>query len=104
MVHAETLFIDELGDVPMMEGIEMIEEAGYVFEQENGRLVERLAATNHSIEKVSSYYKESLPPLGWTLKDGTNQWSLYYRDREQLKLTFKKEGHLTLIFFKLSPR
>ena len=102
--HAETHFIDELGDVPLMDGIQILDEAGYVFEQENGRLVERLAATNHSVEKAAEYYSKSLPALGWVKKDGTELWGLYQRDKEQLKITFKKEGNLTLIFFKLNPR
>lgn len=104
LAHAETHFIDELGDVPLMDGIQILDEAGYVFEQENGRLVERLAATNHSVEKAAEYYSKSLPALGWVKKDGTELWGLYQRDKEQLKITFKKEGNLTLIFFKLNPR
>ncbi len=93
------MFIDDLGDVPLMDGIEIIEGTGYIFEQENGRLVERIAASNLDKKDIEKYYALSLQALGWEKNNNT-----YKRANETLKITFKKEGSLTLVIFKLSPQ
>ncbi len=95
----EVMFIDDLGDVPLMDGIEIIEGTGYIFEQENGRLVERIAASNLDKKDIEKYYALSLQALGWEKNNNT-----YKRANETLKITFKKEGSLTLVIFKLSPQ
>lgn len=92
-------FIEDMSDIPLMLGLEIIHEAGFTFEQENGRIVEKLAVGTISESAISSFYNESLPALGWTQID-TNAFK---RDNENFSYALRLENGTSIITFKLFP-
>lgn len=59
-------FLAGLEDVPVMPGIEVVENAGVTFDSPAGRIIEAYAAGAVNRNAVRSYYRAALPQLGWT--------------------------------------
>lgn len=64
--QAETRFFENLTDVPVMPGLEELEDQSLMFDKPEGRIIETMAA-GEGLEKADIYrfYGESLPQLGW---------------------------------------
>lgn len=93
-------FIDAMGDVPVPQNFEVIEDTLFVFEQENGRVVEVTIAGIKSTGEALDFYGATLPNLGWV--QITEQ--KYIRDNEVLTLSIKKQDNqTTIITLNLSP-
>ena len=92
-------FIDDMSDIPLMPNLEMIAEAGFTFEQENGRIVEKLAVGTSSEVEIDRFYNDSLPSLGWHVTSGRT----YERDNERFTYAIKQENSTSIVTFKLSP-
>jgi len=100
-VQAENpVFLSVLDDVPLMAGLsETVDDTVY-FDTPGGRIVESYAVGNVSQESVLTYYKDSLPSLGWQrTAHGT-----YMREGESLEVSVKMEGKTALVRFALSPK
>ncbi len=99
VVMAAQSYVEDLVDLPLMEGLSLVDDAGFVFEQENGRIVEKMAMGAPSTNSIAKFYADALPQLGWT-NAGNNTFT---RDKEELSLTFRKEGALSVVIFHLNP-
>jgi hypothetical protein len=95
---APSVFIERLGDVPLMPGLTVVEDAGVDFDAPGGRIVEVTAAGAVPRAAVLSFYRQSLPPLGWTGRD-----LVFLRDGEQLRLELAGAGARTEVKFFLAP-
>lgn len=96
---AADVFLDGFGDLPVMQGLSPVKDAGVVFDTPSGRIVEAYAAGAVTRAKVRRFYGRTLPQLGWATTGGGR----FYREGEVLALTFKgKDGVLT-VRFTLSP-
>ena len=95
---APAVFIEPLGDVPLMPGLTIVDDAGVDFDAPGGRIVEIAAAGPVSRAAVLSFYQRSLPSLGWT---GSGR--VFHRDGEKLRLELAGAGARTEIRFFLSP-
>ena len=62
----ETGFIAEIDDLPLMPGLAEVEGAGVVFDKPSGRIVEAYARGAVTREAVASFYRDTLPQLGWS--------------------------------------
>lgn len=98
-VMAAQSYVEDLVDLPLMDGLSLVEDTGFVFEQENGRIVEKVAMGAPSSKTIAQFYADALPQLGWT-NTGNNTFK---RDKEELSLSFKKEGSLSVVIFHLNP-
>lgn len=95
----ETAFIEGSEDIPLMEELAGVPNAGIVFDSPAGRIVEAFAAGATSREAVLAFYNDTLPALGWTAKSRV----LFEREGEQLSLDFfGPDGELT-VRFTLAP-
>lgn len=84
-------FIEGLEDVPLMNGLVQNVENTISFGNEEARFVEvTLSSTKVGFKKVESFYKESLPQLGWIYQGTYNDTIVFYRDGESL--SFFKES------------
>lgn len=78
-------FIDGLEDIPLMDGL--TQKLGHTvsFGNEESRFIEvYLTSTRVGFKKVESFYKESLPQLGWTYQGTFDNTAVFYRDGESL--------------------
>jgi hypothetical protein len=92
------VFIEPLGDVPLMPGLTIVDDAGVDFDAPGGRIVEVAARGPVSRAAVLSFYQRSLPPLGWA-----GGGRVFHRDGEKLRLELAGAGARTEIRFFLSP-
>ena len=93
-------YIDRIPDLPLMTGLREVPDAGVTFDKPSGRIVEAFAHGEVARAAVRSFYRETLPQLGWTrTAPGT-----FAREGERLTLDYLGgDGDLT-VRFTLQPR
>ena len=93
-------FVGSIQDLPLMPGLTEIEEAGLVFDKPDGRIVEAYARGPVEAQAVRSFYRDTLPQLGWRAV-GTG---LFVRENEQLELQILPEAPPLTVRFILRPQ
>ena len=82
-----TKFIDGLEDVPLMKGLEQNIDNTISFGNEEARFIEVfLHSSKIGFKKVESFYKESLPQLGWIYQGTYDNTVIFYREGESLSI------------------
>ncbi|MDO4162347.1 MAG: hypothetical protein Q4D80_05020 [Pseudomonadota bacterium] len=80
-------FIDGMEDIPLMDGLSQITQDDISFGNEETRLLEAyLTSRRLTFSKVSAFYKESLPQLGWIYQGNRGNSLLFDRDGETLEV------------------
>jgi hypothetical protein len=74
---ADDSFVAGFEDLPLMDKLAPVDDAGIVFDTPGGRIVESYASGKVSPDAVARFYRETLPALGWV---------------ETAPLTFVREG------------
>ncbi len=98
--EVHTAYLAAVADPPLMPGLAEVPEAGLVFDQPAGRIVEAFARGAVSRTAVTSFYLETLPNLGWRAKAET----LFQRESEQLRLDISGDDGALVVRFTLQPR
>lgn len=92
-------FVPGLEDVPVMSGLQIVPGAGHIFDTPSGRLVESHARGSVTRKQVRSFYRDTLPALGWR-HTGSDT---YRRDDEILTVAVQgRDGDIT-VRFSLTP-
>ena len=101
VAKAQGSFSNAIDDLPLMEGLNEVEDEVMVFDSPTGRIVEALSSGKVTRQRVSQFYSETLPQLGW-LETSPGH---FLREDEVLKLVFPTpQVGLTLnVLFMLSP-
>ena len=102
-LQARSNFFNDLDDVPIMQGMTMIDNSNIIFDSPLGKFVELYAISNNTSQDIISFYRQALPELGWK-EIKNNQFS---RDNEQLTLDFyssKQVQSNIIVRFTLSPQ
>jgi len=90
-----TQFIDGMDDVPLPDGMTQITQDDFSFGNEETRLLEAHLTVTPSAQKskskirfskISEFYQESLPQLGWIYQGNRGNDILFYRDGETLEV------------------
>ncbi len=88
-------FFELLEDVPVMPGLQPVEDAGIEFDTPSGRIVEAYAIGATSRRAVRDFYRRTLPQLGWQAGAG----DAFLREDESLSIDFfGTDGALTVRF------
>jgi hypothetical protein len=95
----DTVYFDEVPDLPVMPGLEEAAAAGIAFDKPGGRIVTLYAVGGPAPEAVASFYAESLPALGWQAV-GEARWT---RNAEALRLELERLDGRTVARFTLAP-
>jgi hypothetical protein len=93
-------FVEGFADLPLMPGLEQIQDASLAFDAASGRIVVAFARGPLSADQIRSFYAETLGQLGWS---GAGEDS-FQREGERLTLDFTPDGGETLVRFSLLPR
>lgn len=81
-------FVEGLEDFPIPEGLEQIENASLNFGNEDIRLVEiYMTSTIMKFDVVVSFYKDTLPQLGWKITDIDDEKAVFEREGEKVEIT-----------------
>lgn len=97
------LFLQNLGDVPLMPGLEEVGQEGVVFDNPEGRIVEAQAFSESlAPEAVKIFYNNVLPQFGW-MSAGAQR---YVREKEalEIKVLPRPDGKGTIVKFSLGPQ
>jgi hypothetical protein len=92
-VGAESAFVAGIRDLPLMDGLARVNDAGVQFDKPAGRIVEAFAEGRVPAPRVRRFYRRTLPQLGWERVDRDT----YAREGEVLELDyFAGDGPLTV--------
>ncbi|MDV7340750.1 hypothetical protein RYZ26_14185 [Terasakiella sp. A23] len=95
----DQVFLSVLDDVPLMAGLTESPDDSVRFDTPGGRIVEAYALGVVTKASVLSYYKDSLPSLGWK----RTAHGHYMREGEYLTVSVKMENQTAIVHFSLSP-
>lgn len=90
-------FLSETVDIPLMEGMTLSdEEENFNFDTPAGQIVTVTATTAKTEKEVRSFYRETLPSLGWKIKKD----DVFHRGKDLLviKIDTSKEKQTTVSF------
>jgi hypothetical protein len=96
---ADTAFVDGFDDLPLVPGLS--QEPGRVvqFDSPYGRILESWATGSLKSEAVLSFYKKTLPQLGWTADSAER----FHRDNEVLILDIHRKGSGIEVHYRDAP-
>ena len=89
-VHAE--FVADT-DIPLMDGLQVIEGESFSFDVPAGQIVGFGAVTTKSVAEVKDFYQTALMELGWQKQSDT----VYRRDQDELTLQISRQKKKTLV-------
>jgi hypothetical protein len=103
--QGQTRFLAAFEDVPAPPGLVEIEDGGFSFVSDLGRIEETSASGAVEEGAVRAYYRAALPALGWSV-DGDDAAGLsFLRGRERLTLAFQRGSDgLTRVRYRMVTR
>ena len=85
-------FIEGFEDLPTPQGTYQLQNDNVSFGNEESRFVEAyLGGNNTSFSAVADFYVQTLPQLGWVLKDEKNSHLVFERDEELLDIVCEQK-------------
>jgi hypothetical protein len=100
MTFAADRFVTGIADLPLMPGLQEIEDSAMVFSKPEGRIVEIMASGAVSRDAVSSFYERTLPQLGWRRVEAES----WLREKEILRFDIRESKEGMVIRFSLTPQ
>lgn len=85
--EAGPAFVAGIDDLPLMPGLEEVEESELVFDTPEGRIVVALATGDVAPDAIAAFYAATLPAFGWRQQAP----NLFRREGEDLTLEFPKD-------------
>ena len=93
-------YVADVADLPLMDGLQEVTEAGMAFDKPSGRIVEAYAHGAVETAAVRRFYRQTLPQLGWE-RLGPDRFA---REDEELEIDYLgADGDLT-VRYTLQPR
>jgi len=100
MTLAADRFVTGIADLPLMPGLQEIEDSAMVFSKPEGRIVDIMASGAVSRDAVSSFYERTLPQLGWHRVEAES----WLREKELLRFDIRESKEGMVIQFSLTPQ
>lgn len=89
-------FVEGMDDIPLPDGMTQITQDNISFGNEETRLLEAyFSAPKLKFARISEFYKESLPQMGWIYQGNRGDDQVFYREGETLDIV--KESASPLI-------
>ena len=98
---AKTRFTTAIEDLPLMKGLEIVEENDVLLIFGSNRIAQTTAKGWVDIDEVYYFYQETLPELGWTAVNAKT----YLRDNERLLINASSANPdgMTHVTFEVEP-
>ena len=93
-------FVSGIADLPLMHGLEEVEDSAVVFSKAEGRIVEVSAYGAVTRDAVRAFYDRTLPQLGWRKL----QAMVWQRENELLRFDMRDDPKGLIIQFSLTPQ
>lgn len=97
-------FVTGLEDVPLMPELRDVPDAAVIFDKPSGRLVEAYAEGDVPAEAVLTFYRETLPQLGWSASTESGASAVFFRESERLEIQVLEGQPRRTVRFVLSPK
>lgn len=97
---AESVYLADIDDLPLAEGLVEDPAARVVFDKPAGRIVEAVARGPVTADAVRSFYAQTLPALGWQAGEG----GIWVRGAEELKIEIGADGPPAVVRYSITPR
>ncbi len=97
--RAADIFVFGFEDLPLMNGLTQIQQESVLFDTPQGRIVQASATGMVTREAVLSFYRETLPQLGWNAMDDQT----YQREGEILRLEITETDRALMVQFLAEP-
>ncbi|MCL2538141.1 MAG: hypothetical protein FWE52_01560 [Alphaproteobacteria bacterium] len=92
-------------DVPQMEKTYIIEDAGFVYSQPEGRIVQATVASDDvSRRQFQRFYRDALKELGWRNVSDKSDMQCFHRGTDELKIEIVSAENPLTAQFTLTPR
>jgi len=75
-------------DVPLLDGLELIEEDSTSFDTMSGDIVISKYSGDFKLKLVKDFYLTALPQLGWRLVDTKSKKISFKREKDKLEIKF----------------
>ncbi len=99
-ISPATTFFSALSDLPIMQGMEELEEQTVFFDKPEGRIIESVAAMNNITEgEALEFYHATLPQMGWNRTSRNS----FFRSGEYLEIAFENDGSENLMRIIIKP-
>ncbi|MFZ9470547.1 MAG: hypothetical protein ACO26G_05830 [Rickettsiales bacterium] len=98
-IFATSKFINGTQDIPLVNGLEIINDHNLEFDSLSGSFSSSTYQSNYDIEKIKNFYELNLPKLGWQVSKSVNNSSVFTRDNEKLEIEFSAQEGYNLIVF-----
>jgi len=103
-VAQDSAFVAGIEDLPLMQGLEQVADAGVVFDKPSGRIVESYAEGATTRAQVEAFYRRTLPQLGWRAADRSGDAGpIFLREGERLAISFLGQDGDLVVRFTLQP-
>ncbi len=96
----QTLYLTELGNIPLIPQASLVENSSVVFDKPSGRIAEVQLVSSLAVDEIMVYYAKTLPPLGWN-RLSQNQFE---RENEVLIFEAQREGSESVVLIRLIPK
>lgn len=94
---AVSSFIEGMEDVPIPDKMMQIQSDSFSFGNEETRLVEAYLQSNFGkFSFVAGFYEDTLPQLGWELKQSNSESLTFTRGNEELNITLTSKMPLII--------
>lgn len=94
-------FFSLIPDMPIMAGLQELQDQSFGFDKPEGRFVETLSYLREGTpQQVSAYYHETLAQLGWR----SLAQDIYIREQERMTINFERQDEIQLIRITIEPR
>ena len=94
-------FLTGTEDVPLMHNLSLLADETFDFDTEDGRFYSSKATGLVDSQKVLTFYRQTLPQLGWTEKES----GVFVREDDVLRINATQEqsenGKITVVVFEL---
>ncbi len=93
-------FANVIDDLPLMPGLQVVEDEDVLFvTPKAGRIAETTAEGIVDVDDVYTFYRKSLPHLGWKIID----MRTYQRENDRLRIDAHAEDKFTTVRFLVRP-
>ena len=97
-------FLQNFGDVPVMEGLTEMETSRIVFDAPGGTIATAILSGTMKKKDARAFYDASLTALGWAKLDSKTKYQLVYeRGAERLTVSMEQRKKQLKLIFNLVP-
>lgn len=98
-IFATSKFINSSQDIPLINGLEIIDDQNLEFDSLSGSFSSSTYQSNFDIAKIKNFYELNLPKLGWKISKSLENSSVFTRDNEKLEIEFSQNDGYNLVVF-----